>query len=1066
MRKKWSEFRSLLKKYLMLFFMFAFSVQFIIAQRNISGTITNSADNTPLPGVNIVEKGTTNGTATDPAGKYNITVSQNAVLVISFIGMRTQEIKVEDKSVIDISLVEDAMGLDEVVVVGYGSSKKSDLTGTIVSLNTKEINATPIISMEQSMNGRLAGVQVTEASHAPGGGITVRIRGGNSINSNIEPLYVIDGFPVYSNNNQIPNNGPDDGVMPQMNLLAGINPGDIERIEVLKDGSSTAIYGARGANGVVLITTKRGSAGAPKIEYSTYYAFEKIAKKLDMLDAYQFATLYNEQAVNQGQAPLFTGQTVDGVYYGTPEEYKSPFNPNTSGIDTLPSTDWQETVLRTGFIMNHQLSMTGGSTNTQYALSLGHLKHNGIIIGGDYTRTSIRTNLDSKVTKWLSVGSSITYSHNVSNNSGSETGLQWFNGGTISAALKSWPMFPAYNEDGSINTAVGNKSLKGNPIAYAKDAKNVLYNKRMLGNIFGTITFMKGLSLRVSAGADINDINRNRYFPRTTYEGSLVNGSASKSYTSTYSWLNENILTYDKTFGVHKINFIAGFTMQKEVSEGSSLSASDFPSDIFQDNNMSAGANQTSASYSWKSQWSMASYIARLNYNLKDKYLFTLTGRADGSSKFGADNQWAFFPSFAVAWRLSQEPFIQNLNVFDQLKLKFSVGQTGNSEIGIYQSQSLLGMQNYTFGEGVLSPGVGPTRMANPELRWETTTQYDGGLEVGLLQGRLSFTFDYYYKKTTDLLLSANLPGTSGYLPPLLGFSLPPQNMGSLENKGGEFTLNYDVFTGPFKWKISGNIYWNRNKILDLGPRGAFTLQSPNDLDKHGGRVYVDVGLPVGVWRRTIYDGIFNDQAEVDAYVNKDGDPIQPGAEPGDVKYVDVNGDGIFDGKDLDIAGDPNPDFLFGVTNEFSYKNLSLSIFINGSQGNDINYPTYVHAMETHMAAGNCFAELWNRWTPTNTNTNVPKMGATYVWGDDMIFDGSYVRIKNVRLSYTVPTGKISFLKSAVVYVNVSNLFTFTDYPGYDPEVNSAGQSSWQRGIDLNAFPATRSFMFGIQVGF
>ncbi len=1063
MRKTWFSKSNYQKKSILLLLLWIFIVQLTFAQRTVSGTIKSEADKTPMAGVNVIEKGTLHGIMSDANGKYSLTVSDGATLVFSFIGMRTKEVAVGDQKVVDVSLDSDVMGLDEVVVIGYGSVKRSDLTGSVGSISAKDLETIPIVTVEQSMSGRMAGVQVTQASHAPGGGVTVRVRGGNSINSNIEPLYVIDGFPVYSNNAVIPTSGPNDGVMPQMNLLAGINPGDIESIEVLKDGSSTAIYGARGANGVVLITTKRGSAGAPKVDYGFYYSFEQIRSKLDLLDAYQFAVLHNEMSTATGQPLTFSGQTIDDIYYGDPEEYISPFN---SAGGTLRSTDWQEEILRTGHIMNNQLSLSGGSSNTQYALSLNRYSHDGIVIGGDYVRTSVRMNLDSKVNKWLAVGASVTYSYNVSNNSGSETGLQWFNGGTISSAIKAWPMFAPYDEEGNINVEAGAKTMRGNPVAYATEAKNVLYNKRLLANAFTTITPFQGMTLKISLGTDVNDISRNRYFPRTTYEGYVQNGAAAKNTSNISSWLNENILSYEKSFGVHKFNIMAGFTMQEEISEGFSTSASDFPSDIFEDNNMAAGAQQTDPSYSYKAKWSMASYVGRINYNLMDKYLVTLTGRADGSSKFGDENRWAFFPSVAVAWKASQEQFIQDLNAFSTLKLRFSVGTTGNSEIGLYQSQAILSMQNYTFGEGFKDSGVGPIRMANPALTWETTLQYDGGLEMGFMKDRLNMVIDAYYKKTTDLLLSANLPATSGFVPPMLGFNLPPQNIGSLENKGLEFTVNFDVLTGDFKWKVSGNIFANRNKILDLGGRPGFTLQAPNDLDKHGGKVWIDVGLPVGVWRRSIYDGIFNDQAEVDAYVNDEGDPIQAGAEPGDVKFVDVNGDGTFDGKDLDIAGDPNPDYMFGITNEFAFKGFQLSIFINGSQGNDINSPTFVHASDVGlMGNGNLVAKMWNRWTPTNTDTDVPKAGANYTWGNDMIFDGSYVKIKNVRFSYDIPASGISWLRNAQVYINLADLYTFTDYPGYDPEVNSSGQSPWQRGIDLNGFPSPRSFMFGIQIG-
>jgi len=1064
-----SPLRTGLKVLILLFTLMlslSMSVQIAYAQgRQVTGTVTSTEDGQPVPGATVMEKGTSNGTITSTTGSFALTIQEGATLVFSFVGMTTQEIPVGSSAVIDVIMEPDYARLDEVVVIGYGSMKKSDLTGAVASITSEEIETVPIVSMEQAMSGKLAGVDVIQSSHAPGGGITVRIRGGNSINSKVEPLYVIDGMPIYSDNSQIPTNGPNDGVIPQMNLLAGLNPADIERIEVLKDASSTAIYGARGANGVVLITTKRGTAGSPLIEYSTYFGIQNIRNKIELLDAYQFATLHNEKSVNQGQVPQFTGDYFQGEYFGTPEEYQQGFYTDTLGNRVnLPDTDWLDEILQTGNIMNHQLSLSGGNEATRYAISANYFKNEGVVIGGGFNRISLRTNLDTKVNNWLEFGNNLSYSNSRSKNAGSESGLQWLNGGTISAAIKAWPVFSPYDEEGNISPSAGVNTLRGNPVAYAKEAKNELANNRLVENLFAVVDIMDGLTLRISGGLDLVTIERNRYFPTSTYSGSLSNGDASKNYHKSTNWLNENILTYTKSFGVHNVDVVAGFTIQQEVAEGHGVAAQDFPSDVYQDNNIGAGAIQDIPGWSYKNKWSMASWLGRINYNLMDKYLITLTGRADGSSKFGADNKWAFFPSAALAWRISQEDFMQSIGFLSNLKLRGSYGRTGNSEIGLYNSLAMLGVMSYPFGDSYKSPGVGPARLANPDLKWETTDQFDVGLEFGFIDNRLNFLVDGYYKKTTDLLLAVNLMGTSGYVDPGFGASTHLRNIGSLENKGLEITANYDVFVGDFKWKISGNIYWNRNKILELTEGGAITL-SEGGIDKHGGTVYLDVGLPVGVWRGPVMDGIFNDQAEVDAYVNGEGNPIQPGAEPGDVKFKDVDGDGDYDGEDLDIIGDPNPDYIFGITNTFSYKNFDLNIFIKGSQGNDINAPHYVHARQTTMSNGNLSADMWDRWTPENTDTDIPKMGANYGFPNYQVFDGSYVRIKNVRLTYHIPAQKISWLKNAQVYVNVENLATFTDYPGFDPEVNSAGQRAWQRGIALNPYPSQRTFLFGIKIG-
>lgn len=1071
-----SLFRAVMQFITPILMLMLFAFKPICAQdRIVSGQVTSSEDYSPIPGASVIITGSTTGTITDMDGNYQLSVREGATITVSSVGYLAQTIDPGNRSVVNIIMEVDVTELEEIVVIGYGSVKKSDLTGAVSSISSEQMEATPMISLEQGIQGRAAGVQVTQSSHAPGGAMSVRIRGANSINSQAEPLYIIDGYPVYSNNNLIPTNGPNDGVLPQMNLLAGLNPGDIESIEILKDASSTAIYGARGANGVVLITTKRGREGKPLVEYKGYYGVQNIANKIDMMDAYQFATVKNEQLRNTGQQEIFTGQYIGGgqesateaQYHGTPDEYLQGFYTDSLGNRvSLPSTDWQDEILRQGSITDHQLSVTGGSNITQYAVTFNYFNNKGIIKGGDYSRFAFRTNLDTKATEWLSFGANLMYSYNVSNNSGSEGGLQWFNAGTVSAALKSWPVYSPYDEDGNFNVT-GTGTLRGNPVAYAVDAKNELINDRILGNIYTTLTFMEGLSLRISFGADLNNVRRGRYFPNSTYAGYLTNGGAAKNYNFSRSVLNENILTYDKSFGDnHQLNVVGGFTIQTETTEGSSAGSQDFPSDVFQDNNMGAGANQTLSAYSWKNKWQLASWLGRVNYSLMNRYLFTVTGRADGSSKFGADNKWAFFPSFAVAWRITEEGFMQGQNVFTNLKIRTSYGKTGNSEIGLYRSLALMGIQSYTYAETVKSSGVGSYRMANPDLKWETTDQFDVGLEMGFIDNRLNFIFDAYIKNTSDLLLAVNLPGTAGYTPPVFDVPEHLRNVGSLQNKGLEFTLAYDVLVGKFKWNINGNFSLNRNEVTELTEGGAIYLEN-GGINKHGGGVYIDVGLPLGVWRYPVIDGLFHNQDEVDAYVNDNGDPIQPGAEPGDVRYKDVDGDGDFDGDDVDIIGDPNPDYTFGLTNTFSWKGFDLIIFINGSQGNDIVAPMFAHAHQMgSISNGNLTAAMWDRWTPENMDSDIPKAGANYDWGNNQVFDGSYVRIKNIRLNYNIPTANITWLKKAQVYINIQNLATFTDYIGYDPEVNAAGQTAWQYGIDLNGFPNTRTFLVGITAGF
>ena len=999
----------------------------------ISGRITGE-DGTGLPGVNVMILGTTTGVITDLEGDFRISVPDPAgTLVFSYVGMKTQEVRLDGQTTLNLTLIEDFAALDEVVVIGYGSVRKSDLTGSVASIKTEEIERVPVVTLEQAMQGRAAGVQVTTSSHKPGGGISVRVRGGTSINAGVEPLYVVDGFPVSSDNWSIPSAG---GSSVPYNVLSTLNPNDIESIEILKDASSTAIYGARGANGVVLITTKRGRAGQPHVDYSTHFAIKKVSKKIEMLNGREFAELYNEYNTNKGIPPLFNGSNRN---YPLPE-------------DIGEGTDWQDQIFRQGWEMNHQLTVSGGSDNTQYAISGNYFDEQGVVLGGDFSRYSVRANVDTKVIDRLKIGTNLSTSRITANGSGSESNTESDYGGTIESAMIFAPTVYVYDRNGiwGENNVPGLET-RGNPVAMSTLSTDKVIADRLMGNAYLDLEIIEGLNFKVSLGTNLINSRNDLYYPMETNVGRKVDGSASKSYVNTLSLLNENILTYNNTFGgIHKVNALAGYTRQQEVSEGSGIETSGFVTDIYRTNNLYAGSNP-SPPWSWKSKWSMASWLGRINYVLMEKYLVTFTARADGSSKFGEGNKWAFFPSGAIAWRLSQEDFIKNLNVFSNLKLRFSYGLTGNSEIGLYQSQASLGIQNYNLN-GALVNGIGPSSLPNPDLKWETTTKSDLGLDFGVLNNRLNFTTDLYYEKTEDLLLWVNIPETSGY-------ESAYKNVGSLENKGMEIAVSAYPFTGDLTWNISGNISFNRNKILELTEGGAITMGG----FKQGGTAYLDKELPVGVWRGPVILGIFADQDEVSNYVNEEGDPIMVGAEPGDIKFKDVNGDGSYTGDDQDIIGDPNPDYYFALTNNFSYKNFELSIFINGVQGNDIYNVTKTYSEQLNQLRSNQTARVLDRWTPENTHTDVMKAGGKG-WPIP-IEDGSFVRLKNVTLAYNLPVGNIPWLRSAQVYISGNNLHVWTDYTGYDPEINAGGQSAVTLGADMYAYPSQRSVTFGIKVG-
>ncbi|GAB3315207.1 TonB-dependent receptor [Larkinella ripae] len=980
----------------------------------VSGKVSGAAGEA-IPGANVVVKGTTTGTSTDAQGSFSLNAPANGVLVISSLGFTSQEVNIGGRSQLTVTLAEDQKALEEVVVVGYGTQRKSDVTGSLSSVTAKEIKSVPVTGVGQALQGRAAGVQVTQASNAPGGGVTIRIRGGNSINAGNEPLYVIDGFPVYNESG------------------ANLNPNDIESMEILKDASATAIYGSRGANGVVLITTKRGKSGQNRIEFETYYGVQQVRKQLPMLNATQYATLVNEANANAGRAPVFTQEQIAGFGVGT---------------------NWQDEIFRQAPIQNYQLTASGGNDKTRYAVSANFLEQQGIIINSKYDRASFRFNFDHKINDRFNIGTSLNVIR--SRNNAVPTDADGGTSGTVVySALNFSPTQPVYNPDGSLvvfNTP--GRIQIGSPVGQALGTFNKTVGTRMIGSVFADYKILPGLTFRTSFGADVNYSKRSLYLSRNTATGTQLSGQASIVNTQSSTWLNENTLTYIKTFGeVHNLTFLAGYTMQGNRWESVEARSQGFANDILTYENLGS-ASIALVPASSASNWQLNSYIGRANYDYAGKYLLTATVRADGSSRFGASNKWAVFPSASVAWRLSEESFLKGNAVINDLKLRFSYGLSGNQEIPQYQSLATLGTQNANFNNTVVI-GVGPSRVANPDLRWETTAQADIGIDVGVLNNRITLTADYYNKKTTDLLLSVPLPFVSGYASAL-------QNLGSIRNQGFELGINSTNLGGAFKWTTAFNIAANRNKVLSLGDQTEFAageasghLQLPNS-------GLVRVGEQIGLFYGYQTDGIFQNQAEVDGSAQKS-------AKPGDRRYVDQNGDGVINASDRAILGYAQPKLYGGITNTFSYKGVELSIFMQGTSGNSI-FNINRFEQESLTGVSNQSTVTLDRWTPTNPSNEIPRanaVGNAYVISSRQIEDGSYLRVKNINLSYTLPAELVKKAKlyNVKVYVSAQNWITFTKYSGFDPEVNRFGQNTLSQGTDYGSYPGNKMILAGLNIG-
>ncbi len=1009
-------------------------------QKSVSGKVTDTKG-LPLPGVTVIIKGTPSGAITNVDGEYTLAyIPKDAILQFSFVGMRTEEVLVANQTTINVTMQEEMIGLDEVVAIGYGTSQKRDLTGAISSVNAKDISSNSITTPDQALQGRIAGVQVQTSSHAPGGGISVQVRGTSSLSADGQPLYVVDGFPI---SNEFSSASTVDGTVAiSQNPLNSIDPSNIESIEVLKDASSTAIYGARGANGVVLITTKKGKTGKSTVTFESSTSVDTPSKYLDFLTAEEWGSLVNEADDANGTARTFTDAEIVGMGKGT---------------------DWQRAVLRTALTQNYKMSVSGGTSDIRYLLSGSYLDQEGIVINSDLKRYSMNVNLDANVTKKFKIGTNIMFSNTSNDMVPTDSKGYGTQTNVVCNVLFSWPYIPVKDNDGNYTFFKDYKKGIGsmdNPVYMTKEYDIQDNTSRLLGSVYGNYKIMDGLELRVRAGLDYRDWRYHSYYPLESAAAKSNGGIANITSERTTNFLNENILEYKKKIGEkHQLDVMAGFTNQTENDELVTATGYGFPSDYYKYNNLGIAKQQYTNS--GKTQWTLLSYIGRLNYVYNDKYLLTATGRYDGSSKFGKNNKWGFFPSVAVAWRLYEENFIKDLNVFSNLKFRAGYGSVGNERIGLYKSISAITTakdysSGYVFGGnlvGIAYPGSIP----NPDLSWEKTKDLNFGLDMGFFNNRINLSVDIYKKKTKDMLVEVALAKESGYSSVL-------ENIGSMQNKGVDITLrtiNYN--SASFNWTTDVTFSLNRNKVIDLGGASEIYtgwLGGANNGLNGSNAVRLTPGQPVGKFWGVIWDGIWKSQEEIDAA------GTQKSAKPGSARFRDYDHSGTFDGNDCTYVGDPNPDFTFGFNNSFAYKQWSLIVNTYGSVGQDV-----LNVLKVKKDGGTYYgASRRDRWSPTNTEGTTLAANAGYpgyVSTDD-VEDASFMRIQLISLGYKLPVKSlnISWMSDMTFSLSADNPFVFTNYSGYDPEVNSFGTENSVKGIDRFGYPASRSFRFGVKVSF
>ena len=1065
------------------------SLSLMAQTKSVSGTVVDEVG--PVIGASVIVKGTTNGITTDLDGRWTLNVKQGETLVISSIGYKDVEIVVGSQNVYNATLQEDRQLLDEVVVVGYGTMKRSDLSGSSVSMNEESIKGSIVSSLDQTLQGRAAGVTAVQTSGAPGSSSSIRVRGQATINANAEPLYVIDGVIVQGNGTSASSFGLGDalgnGAVSTISPISTINPADIVSMEILKDASATAIYGAQGANGVVLITTKRGKAGEAKFTYEGMFAVSQQPTRVDMMNLRQYAEFYNEM--------IRIGEEYDtNPYYA---------DPALLGV----GTNWQDAVFQTALQHQHQISASGGTDKVKYYVSGSYMDQEGTIIGSNFDRFSVRTNLDAQLKKWLKLGVNATFSNTVD-----DLKLADGEAGIIFTSLTAVPDIPIYDVDGNF-TSTSREGLGSftNPVAVAMSNDIILKRQKLTGSIFADVTPVKNLVWHTELGFDIGSSKSEVFKPKVTVgQWQQPDNSSNVQKNSNVFWQLKNYLTYSNTWGKHNVSAMVGQEMWESRYDYMSLNNTSLPlNDV---RNPMLGTGEKNPNYGFGSS-AMASVFTRETYNYDDRYYLTYTYRYDGSSNFGPDNRWAGFHSAAASWRFTNEKWMENLTWWSNGKLRLGWGQTGNANIGGYAWGSSLSQMNSYLGMGFR-----PANFANTAVKWESQEQWNIGLDLGFIQDRINLTLDIYKKVSNDMLMSMQLPsymGTQGNDSSKL--QAPKGNYGSIENKGLEITLDVHPFVGEFQWDSNFQISFNRNMLKALSGTTSASIIGYGQWDDVV--CLSEIGKPLYNFYGYEVEGVYESLEDIENSARPAKYPVDGVYNRsntvwvGDLKYKDVNEDGVIDDKDRTDIGSPLPKFTFGWNNTFRYKGFDLTVFLNGSYGNKVLNYSLMHGPSGGLASMN---SLWVNQNATairdraqlvpidpdkDYSQGVVVNGVTvWHWFDDItnvkvensgtkiprptrkdpndndrmssryIEDGSYLRIKNITLGYTFPKKWMQKIKfdNLRVYCNIQNLYTFTKYTGYDPEVGASTQDSkgYAFGVDNGRYPSPTTYSFGVSVTF
>lgn len=972
----------------------------MFAQKKITGIVVDEKGESVI-GASVSEKGTTSGTATDIDGKFSLEVKDGAVIVVSYLGFLTQEIIVNDRSDFHIIMKDNTEMLNEVVVVGYGVMRKKDLTGSLASVGAKSLKDKPVANIGEALQGQAAGVQVVNAG-APGSNVSIRIRGLGSINST-DPLLVIDGVPTD---------------MP----LNALNQNDVETIDILKDASATAIYGSRGANGVVLITTKKGKSGDGIISVSANWGIQDATSVPKMLNASQFASLHNDMMANNNrtQRPDFEDPTSWGK-----------------------GTDWTDALLRTAAMQNYSVSYSGGTDKSNYYVSGSVFDQNGIVINTSYRRYTLQFNNESKVRPWLKFGNNVTLSHDTKKNGDY----------SILNTLASLPTQSIYNEDGTYSGPGTEAQYYGdlrNPIGTARLNNTTTKGYNVLGNLYGEASLFDKVTYKMTGGIDFKFWDENNFTPKYDWQPiPVVNSYRSEQSNKSLTYLWDNTLTYMDTFNEkHNLNVMIGSSAQNNTYNYSKASIQGFLSDS--NNQLNNGLLDPTVGGS-KNEWALLSFFGRVNYSFNDKYLLTATVRRDGTSRITKANRWGTFPSFSGAWRLSEESFYKRNNILSDIKIRMGYGVTGNQGVlDNYAAVTRLKTSQYVFNGTPVST-LYPLVMPNPDIKWETVKQGNIGFDASLFKQRINVTFDAYVKNTTDMLVSMVVPITTGYS----DIYTPMINAGKVRNTGWELTVTSQNIKGDFEWNTDFNISYNKNKIIKLN----------NNVSIYSGYQQHTVGLPVGSFYGWVTNGIFQNWNEVNSYAYQyQGTDAANGTAPGDIKFLDINNDGVVNDYDRTYIGNPTPAWNFSMTNSFSYRNFDMQVFLQGVAGNDIYNANRV-TLEGMYTVRNQTKKVLNRWTGEGTSNSMPRA----IYSDPnkntrtstrFIEDGSYLRLKNLTLGYTLPESLIkkASINSLRFYMSAQNLLTLTKYSGFDPEI--------QGGVDNSNYPLTRTISFGVDLKF